>query len=90
MEDITSKGTKRTHSTVNRYMASLSIVLTCAVKECGWISANPMLRISKLKESNGRKRILSKEGCRRLLASCAQSKNTYLLTIVILAITTGM
>jgi len=79
MESITSKGTKRSHATVNRYMASLSLVLSYAVKECGWISANPMLRVSKLKESRGRNRILSKEECERLLASCAKSKNPYLL-----------
>lgn len=90
MEGATSKGTQRSYATVNRYMAALSVVLTYAVKECGWISANPLLRISKLKESRGRERVLSKAECDRLLASCAKSRNALLLPIVILAITTGM
>lgn len=90
IEGVTSKGTKRSSATVNRYMASLSIVLTYAVKECGWIPLNPMLRVSKLKESRGRDRILTREECDRLLVSCAKSKNALLLPIVTLAITTGM
>jgi len=90
MEGITSKGTKRSTATVNRYMASLSIALTFAVKECGWITANPMLRVYKLQESRGRDRILSKEECERLLAACAKSRNALLVPIVTLAITTGM
>ena len=58
-EGITPKGTKRSSATVNRYMASLSTVFTYAVKECGWIQTNPMLRVYKLKEARGRDRILS-------------------------------
>jgi integrase len=81
---------ERTPATVNRYLASLSLVLSYAVKECGWLEINPMLRVSKLKEPRGRDRILSKEECERLLLSCAQSKSPYLLPIVTLAISTGM
>ena len=46
-EGITSKGTKRSPGTVNRYLASLSAVLSYGVKECGWIRDNPCLRVSK-------------------------------------------
>lgn len=62
-EGLTAKGTKRSSATVNRYMASLSTVFTYAVKECGWIQTNPMLRVYKLKEARGRDRILSKDEC---------------------------
>ncbi|MEI8364960.1 MAG: site-specific integrase [Parachlamydiaceae bacterium] len=89
-EGLTPKGTKRSSATVNRYMASLSTVFTYAVKECGWIQTNPMLRVYKLKEARGRDRILSKDECDQLLASCAKSRNKLLLPIVVLAITTGM
>lgn len=90
MEGITSKRSKRSPATVNRYMASLSMVFSYVVKECGWIPVNPMVRVSKLKESRGRERILSKEECDQLLISCEKSKNALLLPIVVLAITTGM
>jgi len=66
------------------------MVLSHVVKEFGWISTNPMISVSKLKESGGRNRILSKEKCDHLFASCAMSKNASLLLIVTLAITTGM
>lgn len=89
-EGLTTKGTKRSSATVNRYMASLSTVFTYAVKECGWIQTNPMLRVYKLKEARGRDRILSKDECDQLLASCAKSRNKLLLPIVVLAITTGL
>ncbi|NGX40382.1 MAG: Tyrosine recombinase XerC [Candidatus Anoxychlamydiales bacterium] len=90
MEGITSKGTQRSPATTNRYLASLSIILSYGVKECGWISINPMLRVSKLKEAKGRDRILSKKECERLLKACSQSKSPFLLPIVTLAICTGM
>ncbi|HSX13280.1 MAG TPA: tyrosine-type recombinase/integrase [Chlamydiales bacterium] len=89
-EGKTSQGKLRTSATANRYLASLSGVLSYGVKECGWISVNPMLRVSKLKEAWGRDRILSKEECEKLLAACSQSKSPFLLTIVVLAISTGM
>ena len=89
-DGVTYKGTRRTAATTNRYLASLSIVLSYGVKECGWLSINPMLRVSKLKEANGRDRVLSKEECERLLKACSKSKNPYLLPIVTLALCTGM
>ncbi|MBN2479722.1 MAG: site-specific integrase [Parachlamydiales bacterium] len=88
--EITSKGSPRTAATTNRYLASLSIVLSYGVKECGWIQANPIFRISKLKEANGRDRTLTIEESEKLLKACAQSKNNFLLPIVVLALWTGM
>ena len=45
----TNKGTKRSPATVNRYIASLSSVMTYGVWECGWIQDNPCLRVTKFK-----------------------------------------
>jgi integrase len=86
----TEHGGKRNPATVNRYMSSLSVVFTFALKQLGWIKENPMFRFTKLKESKGRKRLLSLEECDRLLESCRQSKNKCLYEIVVLAIVTGM
>lgn len=90
LEEVNDKGAKRTQATANRYLASLSSVLSYGVKECGYLSVNPMFRVSKFKESRGRDRVLSKEECEKLLAACAESKNRFLLPIIILAISTGM
>lgn len=86
----TNKGTKRSPGTVNRYIASLSSVMTYGVRECGWIQDNPCLRVTKFKESKGRDRIASREEVQRILAACEQSRNEYLKVIVLIAITTGM
>jgi integrase len=89
-EGKTPRGIQRSSATVNRYLAALSGAMTYCVKECGWIQANPCLRVSKFKESPGRDRVASVEECTRLLYACAQSRNEHLLLIVLLAITTGM
>ena len=87
---LTPKGTRRSPSTVNRYIAALSCALSYGVKECGWIRDNPCVRLSKLKENSGRDRIASSEECQRLITACKESRSGVLLPIVVLAITTGM
>lgn len=85
----TEKGKRRENATVNRYMSSLSSMLTYAWQELGWISENPYLKITKLKESGGRDRPLSEEEAFRLLNVCRESPHPYLYCIFLLAITTG-
>lgn len=46
-EGRTPKGDIRSVSTINRYLAALSAVLTYGVKECGWIQDNPCLRVTQ-------------------------------------------
>ena len=87
---VTSKGTARNAATVNRYIASLSVVFTFGYEVCRWISENPMLQVSKLRESRGRTRFLSIDECEKLMESCSTSKNPYLEIIVTLALLTGM
>jgi integrase len=87
---MTYKGTKRSHSTVNRYLAALSCVLSYGVRECGWLQNNPCLRVSKFKEAPGRDRVASQAECLKILQECCNSRNEHLLPIVLLAITTGM
>ena len=89
-EGTTSKKAKRSHATVNRYLASLSTIMTYGVRECGWITDNPCLRVAKFKEPKGRDRIASCDEFPRLLEECKNSRNEHLLPIVLLAITTGM
>ncbi len=85
----TPKGCKRTGATVNRYMASLSSLLSYAVKQLRWIHENPCLTLTKLKEHPGRDRVLSEDEIQRLLIACRESRSPYLYCIVLIALTTG-
>ncbi len=91
----------RAQGTVNRYLTSLSHVFTLAVKEYGWMDANPLGKVRKLKEPRGRIRFLSEdeigsdgeviEGERtRLLRACKESRSPVLYDAVVLALSTGM
>jgi integrase len=78
----------RSNATVNRYMACLSIVLSKATKEWGWMDENPMFKVSKKKEPKGRIRFLSDDERKRLLEECKKSSyELYLL--VLIALSTG-
>lgn len=79
----------RTPATVARYLAALSHVFTIAMKEWGWMDANPMAKIKKPKEPRGRERFLSDGERQRLLDSC-KSLSKPLHSIVVLALSTGM
>lgn len=80
----------RSPSTVNRYLASFSKVLTVAVQEWGWLDDSPMRKVSKPSEAKGRHRFLSIEEKDRFLAACKTSKNPYLYPVVSIALLTGM
>jgi len=86
---ITVRGRKRSEATVNRYMAALSHLFTVAVKEWGWLETNPLLKVSKMKESRGRVRFLSDEERINLLKACKESESHYLYLVVVLCLSTG-
>ena len=78
-------------ATVNRYLASLSPVLTESVKEWGWMQSNPCLDVKRYKESDGRTRFLSDDERAALLDACNQFRDyPEIKIIVLIAITTGM
>ena len=76
-------------ATVVRYMAALSHCCSIAVKEWGWLDANPVQKVTKPREPRGRVRFLSDDERARLLDACRQSSRKELYTIVILALATG-
>ncbi|MCE5294731.1 MAG: tyrosine-type recombinase/integrase [Chlamydiales bacterium] len=90
LAETTSKNTKRSPGTVNRYLATFSKALSVASKEWEWMDASPMQKVRKLKESRGRDRCLSYTEKENLLKACRSSKNPYLYHIVNLALLTGM
>ena len=86
----TPRGTKRSETTVLRYMSSFSHALSLAVREWHWLDDSPMRKVSKPKAARGRVRFLSPDERQRLLEACKNSICPYLYTIVVLALATGM
>lgn len=84
----THTGQKRSAATVNRYISSLSALLSHAHR-LRWIDENPCFSLTKLKENAGRDRILSDEEIGRLLIASRESKSPYLYCIVLMSLTTG-
>lgn len=89
-QSITKFGSKMAPTTVLRYMAALSHVLSVAQKEWGWIEDSPIKNVKKPKLGTLRARFLSDDECERLLKACKTSTNPYLYPVVVLALSTGM
>lgn len=91
------KGDKKTRSgaTANRYMAALSIVLSIATKEWGWIDENPMLKVNKFTEKAMNDRFLMPEEIKKLLEACktfelkGENYNYETYLFVLIALSTG-
>ncbi len=86
----THLGRKRSEATVIRYLAALSHAFTIARDEWGWIEQSPMDKVRKPTPARGRVRYLDKDERERLLEACKSSSNSFLYTIVVLALSTGM
>jgi len=79
----------RAPATVLRYIAALSHAYTIAVKEWGWLDSNPMLKVTKPKQPQGRVRFLSDDEREALLRECKGSNHPDLYLAVVLALSTG-
>ena len=80
----------RTPATVVRYIAVLSHAFNMAVKEWAWITESPVARVTRPTVNNERMRYLSNDEQVRLLEVAKKSQNTFLYTILITALSTGM
>lgn len=86
----TNRGEQRSNATVNRYLAALSHALSTASDEWEWLESNPMLKIKRHTENQGRVRYLDDDERFKLLEACKQSSNQQLYSIVVLALSTAM
>jgi integrase len=87
--EYVSGGEFRSGSTVSKYIASFSHVLTIAVREWQWLQENPCLQVTKPEASPGRIRYLSKKEIHLLAEECKKSQNPDLFLIFLIAVTTG-
>ena len=85
----TPKGGKKTPTTLNRYLASLSVAFSYAYKNLEWIEINPIEKIRKYTEPKGRVRYLTDDERECLIAEVKKSPNPLLYPAVMLALTTG-
>ena len=77
--------------TVKKELVLLGHVFETAIKEWNMgLTSNPVRLITKPKENKQRGRRLEGNEEQRLLKSCGESKNIYILVLVIVAIETGM
>lgn len=88
--ETTHQGKTRGPATTNRYFAALGHAFTVAVNEWEWLEANPVSRMKKQKESDGRVRYLEEDELKRLLAACEASTHPMINTIVLITLSTGM
>ncbi len=86
--ESTMNTVRRSGATVNRYMSTLSHLLSVGTQ---WrlIDKNPVRDIARKRESRGRVRFLSNEERIALLHACAASAWPALEALVLLAISTG-
>jgi integrase len=88
-EGVTPSGKPLSPATQVRYLAGLSHVLNHAVRELGWIDANPAEKVRRPREPRGRVRFLSEDERKRLLEACRRSADRRLYPLVMLALGTG-
>ena len=87
--------TTRTPATVNRYLSTLSIVLSYACNEYGWLDENPMHKVRKNKEVANKDRYLTPDEIERLLHACknyelkTENYNNEMYLFVLIALSTG-
>jgi integrase len=84
------RGEIRKGAILNRYLSTLSVLFTAAVRDWQWHTKNPVKDVRRQKEPKGRVRFLSAEERELLLAECKKSYCPYLYLIVVLALSTGM
>lgn len=89
LETTTRRKKKYSTASVNRYISAISHVFTIGIKEWAWVQDNPVKKIQKPKEPQGRSRYLLDGERKKLLDACKDSKNRYLYLVVVLSLSTG-
>jgi len=87
---LTQYGKPFSPATINRYLAALSHSFSMAAGEWEWVQENPVKRVKKPSEPDGRIRFLSDAERERLLNACKDSRQEFLYLIVLLGLSTGM
>lgn len=87
---LTQYGKPFSPATVTRYLAALSHAFSMAAGEWEWVQENPVKRVKKPTEPEGRVRYLDDDERARLLQACKESRQQILYAVVMLGLATGM
>ena len=80
----------RKAATVVRLLAMMSAIFTWAMKERGWVKANPLCMVSRPRVSDRRDRLLTDEERRYLMEAAATSKAEWLPAALALLMNSAM
>lgn len=80
---------QRKPATIKLYLASLSILMSTAEKEWGWITQNPTKGVRKPTVKNARTRFLDAEEQAVLLKAAKDDANPHVWDLIMLALSTG-
>jgi integrase len=75
-------------TTINKKLTNAKMLLNEA-ERMGWIERNPARQVTRLREPQGRDRVLSAEERARLLTACQASKTKGLYALVVMALCTA-
>lgn len=100
LESVSARGTPNSPANTNRYLAALSVCFAAAMQEYCWVETNPVQKVKRAVEPEGRERFLSKDTVdesgkkvkgeiTRLLEACKASHRDELYPVVILLLATG-
>lgn len=89
LNEVNTKGKIRTKSTCNRFLSTLSHLMSICMKQWEWIFENAVRKISREKEPRERTRFLTQDERISFLEACKQSENPLLFPLVVLLNATG-
>lgn len=90
LKEVGPKGKVRKGATALRYIATMSAVFECSVKDWMWILQNPLRAIKKPSPGRRKTRFFTLEEISKIRDLCASSNSTYMLAIFTIAIHSGM
>lgn len=90
LSEVGPKGKVRQSATALRYIATMSSVLECCVKDWMWITQNPFRSIKKPSPGRRKKRFFTLDEIVKIHALCASSNSSCILPIFTIALHTGM
>jgi integrase len=90
LTEVGPKGRVRKSGTALRYIATMSSVLECCMKDWMWIAQNPLRAIKKPSPGPRKARFYSLEEIQTIRRLCASCNSPFMLPIFIVALHTGM
>lgn len=90
LKEVGPKGKVRKSATALRYIATMSAVFECCMKDWMWTSQNPLRSIKKPSPGRRKTRFFTLEEISKIHNLCTSSNSIYILPIFTIAIHTGM